>query len=435
MTSRPPAPEGPAAGVDLPGRAGLVRRLAVDLTPLRESPEYRRLWVGQSVSFVGTQMTAVAVSLQVYEITRSSAAVGLVGLVALVPLIGLGLVGGALADTVERRRLVLCTSTVLAALSVLLVVQALAGSRSVLLLYALVGLQSAAFAVDSPTRSTFPPRLLPVSQLPAANALAQITFGFGATVGPLVGALLVAHGGYGLAYGADVLTFVAALAGLAGLRPMPPQRDTAGRASVREGLTFLRSRPVLLSTFVADLLAMTFGMSRAVFPQLADTVLGGGATTVGYLNAALAAGALVASVLSGPAGRVRRQGVAIIAAIAGWGLAIVGFGLSRTLWVALVFLALAGAADALSAVWRNAVLQVSTPDEYRGRLNGVFLVVVAGGPRLGDMRVGGATALLGTTVAVTGGGAVVVAGVLVLGLLVPRLTTYVRPADEPDGAD
>ena len=417
-------PAGP--GVEPASRSrGRLRSLAVDTTPLRVSPEFRRLWLAQGVSFLGTQLTAVAVGIQVYDLTGSSAAVGLVGLAALVPLVGLGLVGGALADSVERRRLALCTSGGLAVLSLALVAQAALDLRSVLLLYGIVALQSALFAVDSPVRSTFPPRLLPVELLPAANALSWSATGLAATLGPLLAGLLVAGPGYTAAYAVDVATFVAPLYSLLRLRRMPPQRTQgAGRASVREGLRLLRSRPVLLSTFVADLLAMVFGMPRAVFPELADGTLGGGATTVGLLNAALAVGTLLAALLSGPTGRVRRQGLGVLLAVGAWGAAIVVLGLAPVLWLALLALAVAGAADTVSAVWRQSVLQAATPDEYRGRLGGVFIVVVAGGPRLGDVRVGGAAALLGPGAAVVGGGLLIMGGAALLAALVPRLVRY-----------
>jgi hypothetical protein len=417
-------PAGP--GVEPPSRSRTgLRSLAVDITPLQVSPEFRRLWLAQGVSFLGTQMTAVVVGIEVYDITGSSAAVGLVGLVALLPLVVLGLVGGALADTHERRRLALLTSTGLAVLSVALVVHSALELRSVGVLYLLVGLQSALFAVDSPVRSTFPPRLLATELLPAANALQWVATGTGATVGPLLGGLLVASAGFSAAYAVDSLTFLVALGGLWRLRPMPPLREQpAGRASVLEGLRLLRSRPVLLSTFAADLVAMVFGMPRAVFPELADGVLGGGATTVGVLNAALAAGALGAAVVSGPTGRVHRQGLGVLVAVAAWGAAVVVFGLSSVLWVACLALVVAGAADTVSGVWRQAVLQAATPDEYRGRLGGVFTVVVAGGPRLGDVRVGSAAALLGPGVALVGGGLAILGGAALLAALVPRLVRY-----------
>ena len=424
----PVDPAGP--GVEPASRAAprptaRLRGLAVDITPLRVSPEFRRVWLAQGVSFLGTQLTTVAVGIQVYDLTRSSAAVGLVGLAALVPLLGLGLVGGALADSRDRRRLALVTSSGLAVVSLGLVAQAALDLRSVLLLYGLVAVQSALFAIDHPARSTFPPRLLPTELLPAANALSWITSGFGATVGPLLAGVLVAGPGYTAAYAVDVLTFVAPLYSLLRLRPMPPQRaEGTGRASVLEGLRLLRSRPVLLSTFVADLLAMVFGMPRAVFPELADGVLGGGATTVGVLNASLAAGTMLAAVLSGPTGRVHRQGLGVLLAIAAWGGAIVVFGLSGVLWLACLALAVAGAADTVSAVWRQSVLQAATPDEYRGRLGGVFIVVVAGGPRLGDVRVGSAAALMGPGPAVVAGGLAILGGVALLGALVPRLVRY-----------
>ena len=419
---------GPGSAEEDPGTAPSGRRwwqgLVADVTPLRVSPEYRRLWVGESVSLIGNQMTTVVVGIQVYELTDSSAAVGLVGLCALVPLVALGLFGGALADRVERRRLALTTSSGLALLSLVLVAQAVAELRSTLLLYAVVALQSALFAVDSPTRRTFPPRLLPPDLIPAAMALSMVTMGIGLTLGPLIGGLVVDRFGYSAAYGLDSLTFVVALAALAQLRPMPPLREGTGRATVLEGLRLLKTRQVLLATFVADLIAMVFGMPRAVFPELADDVFGGGAATVGYLNAAIAAGTLLASALSGPASRYARQGVGILVAIGAWGLAITLFGLAQWLPLALLCLVAAGAADAVSAVWRNSVLQVATPDEYRGRLGGVFLVVVAGGPRLGDLRVGGMASLVGPGNAVVGGGLVVMAGAALMAPLFPRLVRY-----------
>ena len=229
----------------------------------------------------------------------------------------------------------------------------------------------------------------------------------------------------------DVLTFVAPLYSLLRLRSMPPLREGTGRASVLDGLRLLRARPVLLSTFVADLLAMVFGMPRAVFPELADGALGGGATTVGILNASLAAGTLVAAVLSGPTGRVHRQGLGVLMAVGAWGAAIVVFGLSPTLWLACLALAVAGAADTVSAVWRQAVLQVATPDEYRGRLGGVFIVVVAGGPRLGDVRVGSAASLYGPGIAVVWGGLAIMGGAALLAALIPTLRRYdVRDAQQ-----
>ncbi len=257
------------------------RRLAgltLDLTPLRRSPAFRNLLIGDAVSVIGTQVTLVAVPLQVYAQTRSAAAVGLVGLAGLVPLIVFGLYGGAVADAVDRRRLVLATTCCQAGLSTLLLLQALADWRQTWLLYAVVAVQAGLFAIDSPARQAFIPRLLPVELLPAGNALRQVEFGIGTTGGPLLAGLLVGGFGFGAAYGVDALSFLATLWAVASLPSMAPEGGgrRAGLTSVREGLVFLLTRRVLLLTFVVDLIAMIFGLPRALFAPLADQVYGGG---------------------------------------------------------------------------------------------------------------------------------------------------------------
>jgi MFS family permease len=392
------------------GLMARLRRATLDLTPLRESPPFRRLILGESVSVIGTQVTAVAVPLQVYAQTRSAAAVGLVGVAGLLPLIVFGLYGGAIADAVDRRKLVLACSSGNLLLALVLVVQAAAGSRSTALLYGIVAAQSALFAIDSPARQTFVPRLLPVHLLPAANALKLVEFNLAVTVGPLLAGVLVAGFGYEAAYGLDCVTFAVALFAVAGLPSMRPEGGgrKAGLASVLEGLRFLRTRQVLLMTFVVDLVAMVFAMPRALFPALAEEVYGGGPQTAGLLYSSLAAGALVGVLFSGWFSRVHRHAVAVLAAIAVWGAAITLFGATDVLWVGLLCLAAAGTADMVSAVFRTAILQAAAPDEMRGRLGGVFIVVVAGGPRLGDARAGGGAELVGLQGAsVTGGLAVV----------------------------
>ena len=398
----------------------------LDLTPLRVSPAYRRLVAGDAVSVIGTQVTVVAVPIQVYEQTRSAAAVGLVGLAGLLPLVVFGLYGGAVADAVDRRRLVLLTTLGQLLLSTVLVVQAVTDLGSTALLYAVVAGQAGLFAVDSPARQAFVPRLLPVELLPAANAVKQVEFNLGVTLGPLLAGLLVARFGYTSAYLLDAVSFAAVLLAVSGLPSMPPEGGgrRAGTASVLEGLAFLRTQPVLLMTFVVDIVAMVFAMPRALFPALADEVFGGGPQTAGALYSALAAGALLGAVFGGWLGRVHRQGLAVLVAIVGWGVAIVCFGLTSSLWLALVFLAAAGAADMVSAVFRTASLQAAAPDEMRGRLGGVFIVVVAGGPRLGDARAGGGAELVGLQGSVVAGGLAVVGLTAAIGAAVPRFRRY-----------
>jgi len=395
-------------------RAGLSARLrgaTLDLTPLRESKPYRRLLLGDAVSVVGTQVTAVAVMLQVYELTQSAAAVGLVGVSGLAPLIVFGLYGGAIADAFDRRRLVLVTTSGQLVLALVLVGQAVLGLERVWLLYAVVAVQAGLFAVDSPARQAFVPRLLPVRLLPSANALKQVEFNLAVTTGPLLAGVLVAGFGYEAAYALDTVTFLVALLAVSGLPPMPPHGGgrKAGTASVLEGLAFLRTRQVLLMTFVVDLVAMVFAMPRALFPALAEEVFGGGPQTAGLLYSSLAAGALVGALFSGWFARIHRHGVAVLVAIGAWGLAITLFGSTDVLWLAVLMLAAAGTADMVSAVFRTAILQAAAPDEMRGRLGGVFIVVVAGGPRIGDARAGGGAELVGLQGASVAGGLAVVA--------------------------
>lgn len=403
-----------------------LRGLALDTTPLRVSRPYRNLLAGDAVSVIGTQVTAVAVPIQVYEQTGSAFAVGLVGLAGLLPLIVFGLYGGAVADAVDRRRLVLFTTSGQALLATVLLGQALADLEQTWLLYAVAACQSGLFALDSPARQAFLPRLLPLELLPAANALRQVEFNIGVTLGPLLAGLLVGRFGFGSAYALDAVSFTAALLAVSSLPSMAPEGGgrNAGLASVVEGLRFLATRPVLLLTFVVDLVAMVFAMPRALFPALAEQVYGGGAQTAGALYSALAAGALLGALGGGWFGRVRRQGVAVLAAIVVWGLAITLFGLADRLWLGLVLLAVAGAADMVSAVFRTAILQAAAPDELRGRLGGVFVVVVAGGPRLGDARAGAGASLVGVQGAVVAGGLLCVGLTLAVAAVVPRFRAY-----------
>ncbi|MFI0161984.1 MFS transporter [Streptomyces albidoflavus] len=406
-----PSPRDPVAA---PPR----KRLLADLTPLRTSADFRRLWIGNTISWVGQGMTALAISLQVYDLTRSSFSVGLVGLFSLVPLVVFGLYGGAIADTVDRRLLGLASSTGSWLLAVALAVAAFAGFHQVWFLYAVVALQAVCAALNSPARTSMIPRLLPAEQLPAANALNSMTTTFGTMTGPMLGGALVGLWGYQAAYLIDAVAFTAALYAMWRLPAMRPQREegSRGRASVLDGLRFLATRPNIRMTFFTDLCAMVFAHPRALFPAVAVVWYGGDAKTAGLLVAAPAVGALLGSVFSGWLGRVHRHGVAILLAVGGWGLAVAVFGLTRNLWLGLLFLALAGAADAISMVFRSTMLQAATPDAMRGRLQGVFIVVVAGGPRLGDFLAGSVGDLASPTVAVTGGGLLCVLAVTALGL-------------------
>ncbi|MFE6228476.1 MULTISPECIES: MFS transporter [unclassified Streptomyces] len=393
-----------------PPRRDEKRRILADLTPLRTSADYRRLWFGNTVSWVGQGMTTLAISLQVYDITGSAFSVGLVGLFSLVPLVVFGLYGGAIADTVDRRALGLAGATGSAVLSAALAAAAFAGHHHVGFLYAIVALQAVCGALVSPARSAMIPRLLPPEQLRAANALNSMVMTFGTLVGPSLGGVVVGFAGYQAAYTVDAVAFFASLYAMWRLPAMPPEHTgtakpgARGRASVLDGLRFLSTRPNLRATFVSDLFAMILAQPKALFPAVAVLWFGGDAKTTGLLVAAPAFGALLGGVISGWQSRIRRHGQAILIAVAAWGLAVAAFGLSRNLWIGLLCLAVAGYADTSSMIFRNTMMQVAAPDEMRGRLQGVFIVVVAGGPRLGDFVAGSVADLTSPAVAITGGG-------------------------------
>ncbi|GAA1501171.1 MFS transporter [Kitasatospora kazusensis] len=428
----------------------MARGTFADLSPLREIPDYRRVWFGQSVSSIGQQMTAVAVAVQVYGLTGSSFATGLVGLFSLGPLIAFGLYGGAIADRVDRRLLGLTGSAGLAAVSAVLAAQALLGLGSVALLYVAVAVQSGFFALSSPARSSMIPRLVPSRQLPAANALNTISMNLGMTVGPMLGGVLIAAYGAQSAYLVDTVAFSATLYAMWRLPAMRPGDDGGNgngngngnggggggggvatgtdsgkrRASVLDGLRFLREQPNLRTSFLADLAAMIFGLPRALFPAIAVGFYGGGPGTVGLLVAAPAVGALTGALFSGWVSRVRRHGIAILAAVSVWGLSIAAFGLVRELWLGLLFLAVAGCADTISMIFRNTMMQVAAPDEMRGRLQGIFIVVVAGGPRLGDFESGTVAALTSPAVSAVTGGLACIAAILLLAARRPAFLRY-----------
>ena len=425
-----PAPGG-GAGSRL-GRA--VRAVALDISVLQDNPDYRRLWIGITVSQLGSQMTLVAVPVQVYDLTKSSLAVGMLGLVGLVPLIVFGLYGGALADALDRRRLAMLTSSGLLITSLVLVVQAVLDLDQLWLIYVLVAVQSALFAVDNPTRSAIIPRLVERERLPAANALAQLTFNLALTVGPLIAGLVIAVAGLETAYAVDAFSFLAALYVLSRLPPLPPEGDVrrAGFRSVVEGLRFVSTRTVLMVSFLADIAAMVLVMPKALFPELAEKIFEGGPDTVGLLFSALGVGGALAAALGGWMSRVHRHGVAVLAAVAVWALAIIGFGLSPVLWLALGFLALAGGADLVSAVFRTSILQSAAPDEMRGRLFGLNIVVVTGGPRLADVRAGAVAVMFSPITAVVSGGITCLVALGLLAMRFPAFTRYDARTPAPD---
>jgi MFS family permease len=414
-----------------------LRGLVADTRPFANE-HFRRLWSANIVTVIGAQLTVVAVPAQIYEITGSSAYVGLTGLFGLVPLVVFGLYGGALADVMDRRTLMLITTTGLILTSVAFWLQAALDVRNVWLLLGLFSVQQAFFAVNQPTRSAILPKLVPIEQLPAANSLNMTVFQAGGIAGPLVGGALIPVLGYSWLYLADSVTLLAtmyAVLKLPSLRVESPG-GPAGLRSVVEGFRYLRGHPVLLMSFLVDIIAMVFGMPRALFPQAAHLDFGGpesGGLAFALLFAAIPAGAVLGGIFSGWVSRVRRQGLAVIVCIVIWGLAMVGFGVAVGvaegdagvfLWAAVLMLVVGGAADMASAAFRTSMLQASASDHMRGRLQGIFIVVVAGGPRVADVAHGAAAAMVGTAAAAAGGGVLVVVLVVVAALAVPVFVRY-----------
>ncbi|MZD18314.1 MULTISPECIES: MFS transporter [Streptomyces] len=405
------------------------RRWAMDTRPLRR-PAYRRLWSSTVVTAVGSQLTAVAVPKQIYDITGSSAWVGYASLAGLLPLVVFALWGGAVADSVDRRTLLLVTNTGIAVTSVLFWVQAVTGLESVWTLMALLALQQAFFGLNAPARNASVARLVPADELAAAAALGSTVMQLGLVAGPLLAGALIPIIGLAELYLIDALALCVTLWAVHRLPSLPPLDDTttrrAGWREVLAGLRYIALHKVLLLSFLADIIAMVLGMPRALFPQLADTTYApyDEGLALGLLFAAIPIGAVLGGLLSGTFSRSRRHGLMVIAAVMGWGAAITGFGLSTSLWFAVLFLAAAGVADMVSMIFRGAILLSAATDEMRGRMQGVFTVVVAGGPRLADVLHGTAGAAFGARTAVVGGGLLVIAAMLLLATVSPALRRY-----------
>jgi MFS family permease len=405
------------------GLRSALRRHAVDTRPVRIA-DYRRLLIGQGTAFIGSMLTQVAVPVEVYAISHSSLLVGLVGFVGLVPIIVFGLYGGAIADAVDRGRLYLWSSVGSWLVTIALLAQTLIGLHNVPVILALVAVQSGAFAVASSARGAIIPRIVPADLVASANTLNFTVGNVAAVVGPLLAGVLISLShGFAYAYGIDAVLFTAALYSALRLPPIPPDGslDRPGFRSVIDGLVFIAGRPVLLMSFLVDIVAMVLAMPRALYPEVADERFHG---SVGPLYAALAIGSVLAGISGGWIARVRRQGVALTAAVVAWGTAVAISGLAHQFWLVVVLLALAGAADLVSAVFRQTILQTYAPDEMRGRMQGVFIAVVAGGPRLGDVRAGAMAAATSATVSWVGGGIACVVVVLLAAIAVRPFWNY-----------
>ncbi|QBF44927.1 MFS transporter [Janibacter limosus] len=418
-----------------------LRGLLADTRPLKV-PAYRRLFTAQIVTVIGAQLTVVTVPAQIYSMTGSSAYVGLTGLFGLVPLVIFGLYGGSLADHFDRRRLLTVTTWGLILTSAIFFIQAALGNTNVWLLLAIFSMQQAFFGVNQPTRSAVLPRIVPANLLPAANTLNMTVFTGGAIAGPLIGGALIPLLGFSWLYLVDTFFLFATLWAVISLPPLPVTviaGSSPGLRSVIDGFVYLATQPVLLMSFVVDLIAMVFGMPRALIPEMAHVDFGGpseGGLAFALLFAAMPIGAFLGGVMSGWVSRVERQGLAVTAAILVWGGAIVGFGVAVALadglvvpWlgIACAFFAIGGAADTASAAFRSTMLMTAATDAMRGRLQGVFIVVVAGGPRLADVVHGLVAGELGTAVTTIGGGVLVIVLTLVATAVSPAFVRYRVP--------
>ena len=417
-------------------KAARAGRLLADIRPLREFPAFRRLWAGSTLSAVGGALTMFAVPLQVYDITRSPFAVGALGVAQMIPTVTIGLLGGAIADAVDRRKLVLVITCCNSAVSAGLAAQALAGLGSVWLLYALVAVSSSFSAINAPVRRTFIPSLLPADQLTAGLALNRLTGQIMLTVGPGMAGLIAAAPGLGLraCYLIDAASFAGSLYGVARLPALPRSAGAArpGPRAVAAGVRYIGRSRVLVGAFLADLNATIFGLPVALFPAINAERFGGDPRTLGLFTTAIGVGGLVSGALSGPVGRITRQGRAMLIAVAVWGAAFAGFAIATTLWLTLVTLAIAGAADVFTVVFRGTIVQQTTPDEFRGRVTAADYVVAVSGGQLGNLEAGALGSLTSPAISALTGGLITVAGAAVIGLAMPAFARYQRqPRAEP----
>ena len=408
-----------------------LRSLAVDRTPLKISADYRRIWWTELISQIGTQITVVAVFYQVFKLTDSAAMVGLVGLVQFVPLTLATVFFGPMIDRLDRRWILLTTQLGFVGTSSLLLAGAAMGRPPLVLVYTAAGLAAGLSGIASPTRSSIVPNLIDVELLSSAVALNQLMWNAAMVAGPALGGVIIARFGLTWAYAVDVASFAGPLYATWRLSPQRPKAGDAasrsGIAAIREAFAFVKGRRVLQSTFVVDLVAMIFGLPRALFPILAVTQFHSGAEIVGAMFSAIAVGAVVGAGTAGWVRRVRRHGLAVLIAVGAWGTAIALFGFSGNLPLAFLLLAIAGASDVISAVFRGTILQATVTDAVRGRLSAIHILVVTGGPRLGDVEAGLIAAAFSPTISVVSGGLACVAGVFFVALRYPELAAYVSP--------
>ena len=396
----------------------------VDTRPLRRHRDFRLLWIGQAIAFMGSMVTAVAVPFQVYQLTHSTLAVGALELVAFLPLVSLGLVGGAYADAHDRRRLVLLCGAGMMLTAALLAGNSLLSHPLLGLIFAVELLRNAVYAMQRPALDALLPRLVAREELAAAGALNSLRGTVGMILGPAIGGLMIAGLGLPITYAVEIAAFGVSLLTLWLMRAVPPPTgaEPPSLRRITEGLRYARSRQELIGTYATDMVAMFFGMPQALFPAIAEHL--GGPRTLGLLFAAPAVGSLIATATSGWTNRVHRHGLAIILAASAWGAAIIGFGLARTLWPALIFLALAGGADMISGIFRMVVWNQTIPDHLRGRLAGIELISYTSGPTLGNFEAGAVAAAFGVTASILSGGVLCVVGAVACALLLPHFRGY-----------
>lgn len=414
---------------------GRLRGLILDTEPLRLDRDFRFLWSGQVVSGMGTQITRLALPYQVYTLTGSTLAIAALTTVQLIPILIFALGAGTVVDAVDRRRVLLVTQVGLATCSLALAILAASGDPPLAVLFAVAFLAAGLAAVDQPARASSIPRLVPAARLPSAIALGQLNFQAALIVGPAIGGILIATIGLTGAYAVDTVSFVASIVAILAIHPLPPLANVTrpGVAAIREGLAFVRVRRPILGSFAIDLVAMVFGMPIALFPALALDVFHVGPAGLGLLTASIGVGAFVAALFSGWVRDVVRVGHAVVLAVALWGIAITAFGAATFLpapWaflLSLACLAVAGAADMFSAIFRATIVQLGTPDELRGRVTSIHVLVVTGGPRLGDIESALLAALVGPQVAIVIGGVACLAGVAALARWLPEFSHFSLP--------
>ena len=426
------------------------RDIFADTRPL-QVPAYRRLWTANIATTIGAQLTVVAVPVQIYAITGSSAYVGLTGLFGLVPLVIFGLYGGSIADGYDKRKVLVVSTLGMILTALAFWGLSVAGNTNVWWLLSVFALQQAFFAVNQPTRTAVFRSILPLEQLPAGSSLNMMLMQFGAIVGPLIAGALIPLIGFSWLYALDAALLIPTLGAVLALPSLPPsgQAQKAGFRSVVDGLSYLWTQPILLVAMLLDLIAMTFGMPRALYPEIAaesfgESGDGGGGMMLALLYSSMAAGAVLGGLLSGWVSRVVRQGLAVIVCIVAWGVAVIIAGgavmlspgaVTMWAWMVILMLVLGGAADMFSAALRTAILQQSAAEHVQGRIQGVYIVVVVGGPRLADVLHGWAAGPFGVGLATLLGGVLVVVGTLLCAVFVPSFTNYLRPGPRTVDAD